>query len=96
MMDKPLSVIIGSDVTVSITNHNHTSLWVGSCAVWVSPGAQLADFLAHPVVTAVRRPKSEETGEEVGAIAARLMHHLDPDVRRLAASALTQRPDRQR
>lgn len=38
--------------------------------------------------------RSEETGDEVGAIAARLMKHADPEVRALAASALTQRPDR--
>lgn len=37
--------------------------------------------------------RSEETSEEIGKIAARLMHHPDVDVRRVAASALTQRPD---
>jgi len=34
---------------------------------------------------------SEETSERIGAIAARLMDHDDPDVRAVAASALTQR-----
>ena len=36
----------------------------------------------------------EETGEEVGSIAARLLKHEDPDVRKVAASALRQQPDR--
>ena len=43
---------------------------------------------------AKRNAPGEETGEEVGKIAARLMKHADPEVRALAASALTQRPDR--
>lgn len=40
--------------------------------------------------------RSEETGDEVGAIAARLMRHHDPEVRALAASCLTQRPDKEK
>lgn len=38
-------------------------------------------------------PRSEETSEEIAAIAGRLLHHESPDVRRLAGSVLTQRPD---
>lgn len=38
--------------------------------------------------------RSEETGDEVGRIAARLMKHSDPEVRSMAGSLLTQRPDR--
>lgn len=37
---------------------------------------------------------SEETSEEIGSIASRLLNHPEEDVRRLAGSALTQRPDR--
>lgn len=37
--------------------------------------------------------ESEETSEEVGSIASRLLNHPDPDVRKVAGSALTQRPD---
>lgn len=38
--------------------------------------------------------RSEETGNEVGRIASRMMKHSDPEVRSMAASLLTQRPDR--
>lgn len=38
--------------------------------------------------------RDEQTSDEVGSIAARLIKHADPEVRKLAASALTQRPDR--
>lgn len=37
---------------------------------------------------------SEQTSQEIAAIAARLINHEDPDVRAVAGSALTQAPDR--
>ena len=37
--------------------------------------------------------ENEKTSKRVGKIAAAYMHHPDPNVRALAASALTQRPD---
>lgn len=36
----------------------------------------------------------EQTSPEIATLASELMHHDDPRVRRLAASALTQAPDR--
>lgn len=36
----------------------------------------------------------EHTSAEVASLAARLMHHPDPDVRSLAGSCLTQAPDK--
>jgi hypothetical protein len=36
---------------------------------------------------------NEQTGERAGSIAARYMNHEDPNVRTLAGSVLTQRPD---
>jgi hypothetical protein len=36
----------------------------------------------------------EVTGHDVASIAARRMHDSDPEIRKLAASALTQAPDR--
>jgi hypothetical protein len=42
----------------------------------------------------VLEKRSEETGDVVGSIAARMMKHDDPAVRSMAASLLTQRPDR--
>lgn len=35
----------------------------------------------------------EKTSQEIGTIAAQYMQHEDPNVRALAGSALTQRPD---
>jgi hypothetical protein len=90
-----LSVCIADANTVSISGHRSTGLYVGDRPVYVaviSPrAAQLADFLAHPAV-ASHRPAGEVTSAEVAELAGRLMHHADPDVRRLAASALTQHP----
>lgn len=43
---------------------------------------------------AVGGERNERTSDEVGSIASRLIRHSDPEVRRLAASCLTQRPDR--
>ena len=36
----------------------------------------------------------EQTSPDIATLAGELMHHEDPRVRRLAASALTQAPDR--
>lgn len=96
MSGAKLSVRIADLNTVSISGHHHTGLYIGDRPVYVAfgtPGApsQLADFLAHPEIAPLR-PAGEVTSAEVAELAGRLMHHADPEVRRLAASALTQHP----
>lgn len=50
--------------------------------------------IAHALGYVVVRQDTEETSQRVAAVAGRLMHHADPEVREIAASALTQVADR--
>jgi hypothetical protein len=70
--------------------------WISSVILCPEPASEcpVEELKAMMKYNDDRKPRNEVSSKELRTLAARLIKHEDEDVRRLAASVLTQSPDR--